>query len=143
MKKLFFVLLTALILSGCATVINGSKTKVDFISEPSGAVVIVDGNQIGQTPLYDYKIKNRTKEVSFKLEGYDLLSYKVPSKTNIIYLGNLTFSFVGIFLSSPALACVGVVGILTDLASGATRKITQTEYNAIMKLSQPQPQPQQ
>lgn len=43
--------LAAILLSGCATIIHGSKERVEVQSEPSGAKVEVDGRPAGTTPV--------------------------------------------------------------------------------------------
>lgn len=74
MRTLFHPLLAVvpLLLSGCASILNGKGSAVEIISEPSEATVFVNGNQRGTTPYsYSYDPADGT-EVSFELRrpGY-------------------------------------------------------------------------
>jgi uncharacterized protein YceK len=55
-KSLLLFLILMAILSGCATVIKGTKQKVIIDSDPSGAKVYVNGTEKGTTPL-EMKLK--------------------------------------------------------------------------------------
>ena len=50
-KILSSAALMAIILSGCATIIEGKTETVTFDSEPAGAKVIVAGRVMGNTPI--------------------------------------------------------------------------------------------
>lgn len=126
MKKTIFLVASAallLIATSCATIMSGGKTEVTFTSEPKGATVLVDGKVIGETPV-NKVISNRSKTTTFTLEGYDLLSYKVPKSTNFWYFANLNWITVGYFTNTTiALSGLAVTGILIDLTTGANIKI--------------------
>lgn len=90
---MFAVLLTATLLTGCATIFTGTKDRITFNSEPPGAMVYIDGIEQGVTPL-TIKI-NRSindKDVEFKLDGYETRLITLSKSFNVvsaINLGNL------------------------------------------------------
>jgi hypothetical protein len=78
-KALFFVL-GALILSGCATIINGTTQSVTFDSIPQGAEILIDGARVGVTPLTITLEKNAKKTVMIKKDGYKTISRDLTKK---------------------------------------------------------------
>jgi len=68
--KLLPVLILAMFLSGCATIISGDTETVTFNSSPEGADVYIDGSIVGKTPLSIVLEKNKKDVVMLKKEGY-------------------------------------------------------------------------
>jgi uncharacterized protein YceK len=71
MRRYIILLVTffsILILTGCGTIFNGTKAKVEFQSIPMGAKVKVD-NQNGSTPCSFY-ISKKTESYYIEKEGY-------------------------------------------------------------------------
>lgn len=63
-----FVLMS---LGGCATIRNEKFKEVAFTSEPSGAVVTVENEAIGETPIVvEVARKGRDKLVEIAFDGY-------------------------------------------------------------------------
>ena len=87
--KLTLATLVMLTLTSCATLINGSKQKVSFVSEPSGAEVTLvrkgKETNIGQTPL-EYNVPRKTKKVIFSKEGYYSETYDARAEAEIHWL---------------------------------------------------------
>ncbi|MBI3071086.1 MAG: PEGA domain-containing protein [Deltaproteobacteria bacterium] len=63
-------LLWALVLVGCGTVFQGVKQGVVVNSEPSGARVFVDGNEVGRTPAVVFLRRKTDHRVDLRLDGY-------------------------------------------------------------------------
>jgi len=58
-------------LTGCATIFHGSTQAVTINSVPEGASITVEGNLMGKTPATFNLKKNKYKNVTVKLDGYD------------------------------------------------------------------------
>lgn len=72
--KFLPVLISAIFLSGCATIISGDTETVTFNSSPEGADVYIDGAIIGKTPVSIVLGKNKKDVVMFKKEGYQAVT---------------------------------------------------------------------
>jgi hypothetical protein len=56
--------------SGCGTILQGMKQGIVVNSEPGGARVFVDGNEVGQTPTVVYLRRKTDHRVDLRLAGY-------------------------------------------------------------------------
>ncbi len=116
MKKLLLVVLLALTMTSCATIISGTKKRVTFdgtISKP--ATMIVDGRQYKGVKLpYTVKIKRgfNDTEVRFIVEGYEPITIYVDKNFNPWALLN----FADVF------------GWVVDVATGAVTRPAMTHY---------------
>ena len=72
--KFLPVLISAIFLSGCATIISGDTKTVTFNSSPEGADVYIDGAIIGKTPVSIVLEKNKKDVVMLKKEGYQAVT---------------------------------------------------------------------
>ncbi|GAK96943.1 hypothetical protein JCM19294_449 [Nonlabens tegetincola] len=93
-KKLSIVAMTAVVLmtTSCASIITGSKRKVLFESDPSGAKVFVNGFEKGTTPV---QIKVRADDrIDFRLDNYRERVVIMDSKFNLVSIIN-GFSLIG------------------------------------------------
>ena len=77
--------------TGCATMFgNGNKT-IQINSEPSGARVTINGNQIGVTPL-QYTVPsskmNRPGFISIQKDGYETAGQEINSEFQLIAILN-------------------------------------------------------
>jgi hypothetical protein len=70
MKKIAVTLLVIL-LSGCASIINGTNQNLTFNSNPQGAKVYLDGIVMGTTPFTFQAKKNRYNNLRVEKEGYE------------------------------------------------------------------------
>ena len=102
MKKNTFIALCLLVglgpvLTGCATIMDGSKQKIGFSSNPTGAVVTVDGRTLGHTPLTEDLSTKNTHTVKMELIGYHPYEMTLTKKTNSWVWGNIIFGgFIGL-----------------------------------------------
>ncbi|WP_208974635.1 PEGA domain-containing protein [Nonlabens tegetincola] len=86
--------MTAVVLmtTSCASIITGSKRKVLFESDPSGAKVFVNGFEKGTTPV---QIKVRADDrIDFRLDNYRERVVIMDSKFNLVSIIN-GFSLIG------------------------------------------------
>lgn len=108
MRKIV-VLAVAYLLTGCATIICGSKQDVTFKSSPENAVVEVDGNYAGKTPQTVELERKKSHKVTLKLDGYKEHTFTLERKFNAWYIGNIVFG--------------GIIGIVVDPITGAMYKL--------------------
>lgn len=118
-KLISIFTILALTLSSCATLFTGTKDRISFATNPSGAGVYIDGLKVCETPCTEYVKRSLTeKEVEFKLDGY---------KTQVVVLDR-EFNAVSI------LNLAGMVGWAVDAATGAIFKYDRKHYDIDMEL---------
>ncbi len=111
--KLFSAMLTiALVaqISQCATIMSGQSQNVEFSSNPANAIVYVDGEQIGNTPVSKKLARNAEHEVRIELSGYAPYEVTLKKGLNGWVLGNILLG--------------GIIGIVVDAVSGAIYQLT-------------------
>lgn len=95
--------------SGCASIIHGTTQEVSLSSNPSGARVQADGNQVGETPT-KVILKRKTDHVLvFNKEGYEQEQRTVMHVVSGAVYGNI--------------AAGGLIGWGVDAATGAQYKL--------------------
>ncbi len=111
-------LLTPMMALGCATLIEGSTQDVTFISEPSGAQIVVDGTPMGVTPavITLKKPLADNTNVVFKKDGYQDQEVILHRKVTGWFWGNIIFGLWGLLGSS------------TDAMSGSQWEYSQNTY---------------
>lgn len=79
-------------MTGCATLFGNSKKTINVTSDPSGATVLLNGNQIGETPLA-YRIPDDKMShpgmLTIKKNGYEPTTMQISSKFQLIAILNL------------------------------------------------------
>lgn len=106
-------------LTGCATIMDGSKQTVAFSSNPSNATVTVDGKVLGNTPLTEDLSKKDKHTVRINLNGYLPYEMTMTRKTNGWVWGNLVFG--------------GLIGLAIDATTGAMYNLTPDQVNAELR----------
>lgn len=100
----------SVVLAGCATVTRGTTEKVDFRSEPAGALAKTDIGFECTTPCSFEVSRKQDFVVTFTLPGYESVSVDVKSDVApggaVGIAGNVLIG--------------GAAGIVADAASGAT-----------------------
>lgn len=120
MKKtvLIATLSLSLLVSSCATIISGSKQKVNFRSNPAAASIFIDEVEVGKTPFEIKLERKKEHHVMIKLDGYQTYETNLTKKFNAWYLGNIVFG--------------GLIGIIIDPITGAIYNLSPDEINAEM-----------
>jgi hypothetical protein len=86
MKKTILFLSVVFLLSSCASIFTGSKRRVLFETNPSGAKIYVNGFEKGKTPS---QIKVAADDrVDFRLEGFNERVVVMDSKFNLVAILN-------------------------------------------------------
>lgn len=123
-KKFKYTLLLLLLFSfilynGCATIFSGNKDDLDLSSEPSGAKVLVNGNDRGTTPVKLSLKKGKEYHIEFLKDGY--------TKKSV----TLSYSLGAGWLILDILA--GLVGIIVDAATGNWNSLDESSYKAVLE----------
>lgn len=106
------------LVSGCATIVSGSKQNVKFSSNPSTASIFIDEVEVGKTP-FEIKLARKSEHsVMIKLEGYQTYQTNLTKKFNAWYVGNFLIG--------------GLIGLIIDPITGAMYNLTPSEINAQM-----------
>ncbi|MGJ3234831.1 PEGA domain-containing protein [Marivirga sp.] len=96
MKKAnyLFILAVIMISTSCATLFTGTRQNVSIDSNPQGADIIIDGQNLGVTPA-KIKVDRELdallyggKEIQFELEGYKKLGYELDTRLNSVAIIN-------------------------------------------------------
>ena len=97
------------VLSGCATIIHGTRQNVGISSSPTGAEVWVDNVKMGETPVIAKLRRKDTHTVKLVLPGYQ------PYETTV------TRSVSGWVWGNVAIG--GLIGLGVDAISGGMYKL--------------------
>lgn len=104
-------------LSGCATIFTGTKDRINFNSEPSGALVYVNGIEQCRTPCSVNVTRSvNDTDVEFRLDGYETRIITLNKEFNLVSIVNLT---------NP-------LGWGIDVISGAVMKYDQQSYDIVL-----------
>ncbi len=118
-KKKFLVLvtITGLVTSGCATIVHGTKQDVYVTSNPSGAVVRMQGIATTTPGVLTLDRKHERYVLVFEKEGYQPVEIKLRRTIDGWFFGNLLIG--------------GLVGIVIDFVNGSAYKLTPGEVDVV------------
>jgi len=105
------LLVAAFLTAGCATIKNGVTQAVDFTSDPPGATVKLDWQEVGKTPLVRKLKRSQSYYVWIELEGYETHKTELQSRVSGWPLANALWG-LGYY---PGVG-IAVVGVLIDTA---------------------------
>ncbi len=105
--------------SGCATIIHGTKQSVSISSTPSNAVVMIDGQEKGNTPLLIDLSRKDHHTVKITLDGFLPYETRLVRKVDGWIAGNIVFG--------------GLIGLAVDAISGGMYKLTPDQLQAEMR----------
>ena len=140
----------------CATIYKGTSQKIPITSEPSGTMIMVDGNEIGHVPLVLKLRKNKSHIIRIEKQGYNPYEIKIMKKISISVLAILG----NYFLASTALYIYWrlagientdksgwpIIGLtlgltLVDTLSGANFTLSPTELHVTLTKLEGKSQP--
>ncbi|WP_010255816.1 PEGA domain-containing protein [Myroides injenensis] len=117
MKKITTLLSLSLLLlsTSCATIVSGSKQRIEVNSTPTNSTVYIDNKEVGKTP-YNTKLK-RNQSYSLKVTNEGYLPYQIDLQRefNAWFIGNVAIG--------------GLIGIIVDPITGAMYKLKPVQYN--------------
>lgn len=89
----YLVILTGIVLSGCATVFSGTEQEMLFNSIPRGASVLIDGKEMGKTPLKLVLKRDKHEQVTFRKKGYQDKTLKLTTIIDPVAILNISWDF--------------------------------------------------
>jgi hypothetical protein len=113
------LLLSLIIFQGCATLFSGSYDEIDLSSEPTGAQVLVNGKDEGNTPTTIRLKKSKEYTIEFVKAGYKTKSLR------------MTYGLGAGWLILDILS--GLVGIIVDAATGNWNSFDYDSYKAVLR----------
>lgn len=112
------VLTLTFALGGCATIFSGTSDTITFESEPSGAMVLIDGVDAGRTPLTTSVKRNLGgADVMYRMDGYETRAFELGQEFNTVTIANI-FCLAGFWV------CGGI-----DVLTGAVMKYDPKTYS--------------
>ncbi|PAU94473.1 hypothetical protein CK503_06655 [Aliifodinibius salipaludis] len=114
-RAIAYLLIFSFFLSSCATIFKGSNAEVRFNSSPSGAEVLVDEINKGETPTSAQLSRSESHIVTFQKDGYEEVKVKVNRNFDgaTTILGNLVSWWL--------------LGVVVDVASGAAYTLSPAD----------------
>ena len=146
-KKPIYIISIFLLLSSCASILTGSKRSVLFESNPSGALVYVNGFEQGKTPTIlrveaddriDFRLDNYRERVvvmdsDFNLvaiiNGFSLIGWGIDALTGSLKRVNTKYVKVSLEKSSNGNAFIGDAikhGKITEVKINTDKKLIET-----------------
>lgn len=119
---IFIILLVVLLgtmLSGCATIINGTSQKIQVTSDPPGATVQVDEKSSYTTPVKLRLERRRDHALIFSKEGYQDQTVKLIHVISEVVAGNTLLG--------------GPLGWVFDIFAGTQYKLLPNPVHAELK----------
>lgn len=107
-------LVASLTLLSCASIFTGTSDSVSFNSTPSGAQVLINGVQVGVTPLTTSVAKSESTTVVLRKDGYTDYQFVLQTSMEPWFWGNIILG--------------GLIGSLTDFATGAANRYEPNSY---------------
>ena len=80
---LALMIVSAFLFQNCATMVRGTHEKIPITSNPIGAKVIVDGKEVGTTPLNLKLRRKKIHNIQIEKEGYEPFTVIITRKTSM------------------------------------------------------------
>jgi len=103
--------MSAFFLQNCATIVRGTSQNIPVTSNPVGAKIAVDGEEMGYAPI-ELKLKRKKDHIiRIEKQGYNPLEIRIIRKSSklLSYWGNFSLGgiFSGTFLGIPLVYILG------------------------------------
>jgi uncharacterized protein YceK len=108
--------IAALLTTGCATIVHGTRQNVGISSTPAGASVTIDNLQSGTTPVFSKLRRKENHVVRIELSGYQPMDLALTSSVSGWVWGNVAIG--------------GLIGLAVDAISGGMYKLSPEELSA-------------
>ena len=106
------------LMTGCATIIHGSRQDVGISSAPTGASVTIDNLQSGTTPVFAKLRRKENHVVRISLAGFQPTDLTLTSSVSGWVWGNIAIG--------------GLIGLAVDAISGGMYKLSPSELSAAL-----------
>lgn len=117
--KILVVVLASLLVMSCATLFKGNSSELDCSSEPRGAMVYVNGNYMGDTPIQLKLESKKNYSIEFRKDGYQT---KTVNVTNHVGVGWIILDVLA-----------GLVPVIVDAATGSWYHLDQKNINVMLE----------
>jgi hypothetical protein len=117
MKKLITGFILVAILVSCATIMKGSEQLVTINSNVQGAIITLDGKEIGKTP-FTGKIPRGKESMQITKKGYQTYTIALSTQIEGMFWGNILIG--------------GTVGSITDFSTGAMYAYAPSSFQVDM-----------
>ncbi|MBC7409971.1 MAG: hypothetical protein H7339_16415 [Arcicella sp.] len=103
MKKLMILLSLTILVSSCATILDGSKTRVKVDGLPNDAQIFYNGAYQGKgsqtIAIQKSAVKNGNAKIEVKKEGYEPITILLNKKTRVGFIVlDVVFGFVPLLI---------------------------------------------
>jgi hypothetical protein len=112
------IILSALVLAACASVIHGTHQDVGITSVPTGASVAIDNLQSGTTPVFAKLTRKDNHVVRIELPGYQPLDLALTRSVSGWVWGNVAIG--------------GLIGLAVDAIDGGMYKLSPEQLSATL-----------
>ncbi|MFA6508834.1 MAG: hypothetical protein WCT14_22235 [Treponemataceae bacterium] len=123
MKKVLAIVSLVALLSGCATIVSGTKQKVKISSEPNRAQIVItaaSGQEFYKGGPTEIELpRNNAYTVEITMAGYQPQKVMITKGFNAWFVGNLL--------------CGGIPGGVVDLLTGAMWNLEPDTINLTLK----------
>ncbi|MBS0632719.1 MAG: PEGA domain-containing protein [Verrucomicrobia bacterium] len=113
----------ALLSSGCASIVKGSTQNIPISSNPTGATVRLDGNNVGQTPTSITAKRKGDHLITIEKAGYQPESIALTRNVGGAVFGNILAG--------------GLIGWGVDAMSGAQYNLSPATINITLQPEKP------
>jgi len=114
----YLSLIPLTLLSGCATIMNGTNQSIGISTNPSGAEVWLDDMLAGHSPIVLEMKRNNNHFIRIQLEGYQPYELAVTREISGWVAGNIVFG--------------GFIGLAVDALTGGIYNLTPEQVRAEM-----------
>lgn len=118
-SKATLTLVSLSMLTGCATIMHGTRQNIGISSNPTCANVWVDGNFVGNTPCIVNMTRKDNHYIHIELEGYQPFEAVFSRQLSGWVFGNVVFG--------------GIIGLAVDAISGGLYSLTPDQVHAEMR----------
>jgi hypothetical protein len=119
MRFIALVLASTAFVSGCSTIVNGSRQSITVDSNVKGAEVLINQVVVGQTPFVGQAPRGPAPQITVRKQGYESKTVVADTGFEPIFWGNIIIG--------------GVIGSTTDAASGSMYKYSPAALNIELK----------
>ncbi len=127
--KRYLIIIVLLVLSlglqSCATLFNTPSQKVEIITTPPNAKLVIDGKKFGTTPQVVNIERKNDHVIKIELDGYELYETQITTKLSFYFWGNI---FNGI-----------IPGLIIDMFTGSMYDLFPEALNIQLQEAKPQP----
>ena len=114
-----FGIVSAALMSGCASIMHGTRQDIGISSTPTGASVSVDGQIKGTTPVAVNLSRKDIHTVKVELPGYLPFEAKITRHVSGWVWGNIIFG--------------GLIGLAVDAITGGLYKLSPEQLQAALR----------